>query len=382
MIGLLLSMLAAITVSLLGTPIFIRVQRARGIGQPIREDGPEMHMTKAGTPTMGGVMIVLAAAAGYAAGHLRGGIIYTRAGILVLLLAIGGAVVGGADDFIKVTSKKNEGLNKRQKIAGLAVIATGFSVLAVRYADIPTRISLFRANGIGISLPTPVWVVFAFLVIIGTTNGVNLTDGLDGLAAGCSSFTFSAFAAMGFWMFRHDSLYHVPQGLDLAVLATGVVGGCVGFLWWNAKPAQIIMGDTGAIALGASAAGLALIMNVQLLLPILGGVYVMETVSVMIQVVGFKYFGKRRVFRMAPIHHHFELGKTGKTGEKDLGEVNVVIRFWMVAAALTAVGLGLFYNDYLHQCPGRPNALVGDVAAKPAPAVCSSIPAEGKRIAP
>jgi len=337
-IALLVSGGVALVVALGATPLYIRWLQSRGIGQQIREDGPQGHFTKAGTPTMGGLMIVAGALAGYLAGHSRPGAIFTRGGLLVALAIAGAGLVGLADDWIKVRRQRSLGLNKRAKIAGQLLVAGGFAVLAINLADVHTEISFTRWDSLGVDLGPVGWTVLAVLMIIGTSNAVNLTDGLDGLAAGASTFAFSAFAIIGFWQFRHFDVYQVPQALDLALMAVAMTGACAGFLWWNAAPARIFMGDTGSLAIGAALASLALIMNVHLLLPVIGGLYVLETVSVMVQVASFRFF-RRRVFRMAPVHHHFEL----------LGwpETTVIVRFWILAGLCTAMALGLFYADFI-----------------------------------
>ena len=182
------------------------------------------------------------------------------------------------------------------------------------------------------------WVILAVLLIVGTTNAVNLTDGLDGLASGSSAFTFATFTVIGFYQLKHEVIYKNPASLDEAVMAAAMIGACAGFLWWNAAPAHIFMGDTGSLGIGAAVAVLALLENVDLLLPIIGGLYVIETVSVIIQVASFRLFG-RRVFRMAPVHHHFEL--------VGWPETTVIVRFWILAGLFTALSLGVFYADFL-----------------------------------
>ncbi|MEJ7765477.1 MAG: phospho-N-acetylmuramoyl-pentapeptide-transferase, partial [Acidimicrobiales bacterium] len=351
---LVISLLIAVTVStfvsVFGTPLVMRYFRRHGIGQQIREDGPEGHFTKAGTPTMGGVMIVAGGIAGYAVAHLRKEqerVIFTRAGLLVMLLIIGGAVIGGVDDFLKVSRERSLGLNKRAKIAGQLVLALVFAWLAFAATKSPTTISFVRTDGFHIDLGVVGWIVFVVLLVTGTSNAVNLTDGLDGLAAGTAAFAFSAFALIAFWQFRHVPVYAVPQAQDLAILSVSMLGGCVGFLWWNAAPARIFMGDTGSLAIGAGLAGLALFTRTPLLLPLVGGLFVAETLSVIIQVFSFRVF-RRRVFRMAPIHHHFE--------QRGWPETTVIIRFWLIAGALTAATLGVFYYDYLLRCPGTPGS--------------------------
>ena len=347
MISLLLAIGVSTLVSVLGTPLVIRYFRRHGIGQQIREDGPEGHFTKAGTPTMGGVMIVAGAVAGYAVAHVRRETIFTRAGLLVVLLIVGGAIIGGLDDFLKVSRERSLGLNKRAKSGGQLLLAGSFAWLAYAAAKAPTNISFVRQDGFHINLGVVGWAIFVVLLVIGASNAVNLTDGLDGLAAGSSAFAFSAFALIAFWQFRHVPVYQVPQALDLAILAVAMLGGCVGFLWWNAAPARIFMGDTGSLAIGAGLAGLALFTRTPLLLPLVGGLFVAETLSVIIQVFSFRVF-HRRVFKMAPIHHHFE--------QKGWPETTVIIRFWLIAGALTAATLGVFYYDYLQRCPGTPGA--------------------------
>ncbi len=338
MIDLLVAGGVAMLVALVGTPLLIGWLHARGIGQQIRDDGPQGHFTKAGTPTMGGVMIVAGALAGYLAGHLRGEAIFTWGGLLVALSVAGAAVVGALDDWVKVRHQRSLGLTKKTKVVGQLVVATGFAVLALHFADVKTEVSFTRWDSIGLDLGPVLWVVWAVMLIIGTSNAVNLTDGLDGLAAGSATFAFSAFAIIGFWQFRHFGTYQVPQALDLAVLAVALTGACTGFLWWNAAPARIFMGDTGSLAIGAGLAAFALVMNLHLLLPVVGGLYVLETLSVIIQVASFQLF-HRRVFRMAPIHHHFELA--------GWPEVTVIVRFWILAGLCTALALGLFYADFI-----------------------------------
>ncbi len=338
MIALLVAGGVALILSLTLTPVLIRSLQARGIGQQIREDGPEGHVIKAGTPTMGGIMIVAGAITGYLVGHIRGGAIFTRGGLLVALAMVGAALVGLADDWIKVRRQRSLGLNKRAKMGGQLVVAGGFAALAVEWAHARTALSFTRFELPGIDLGKWGWGLWAVLLIIGTSNAVNLTDGLDGLAAGASTFAFSTLAIIGFWQFRHFGIYRVPQALDLALIAVAMTGACTGFLWWNAAPARIFMGDTGSIAIGGGLAALALVMNLHLLLPVIGGLFVLETFSVIVQVASFRLF-HRRLFRMAPVHHHFEL----------LGwpEVTVIVRFWILAGLFTALAVGVFYTDYL-----------------------------------
>ena len=325
--------------SLIGTPLLIGWLRTHNIGQQIREDGPQGHIVKAGTPTMGGIAIVLSAFAGYVVGHFaRVGAVFTYGGLLVMGVVLGAGAVGLLDDYIKVRQQRNLGLNKRAKFGGLLAVAIAFGILAVRLAKVNTHLSFTRVDSIGVDLGKVGVGVLAVLMILATTNGVNLTDGLDGLAAGSSAFVFAAFTVIGFWQLRHIDVYHVPQPLDLALVSVAMVGGCTGFLWWNAAPARIFMGDTGALGIGAGIAALAVFENVELLLLVLGGLFVLETLSVVIQVASFRIF-HRRVFRMAPIHHHFELAGWPET--------TIIVRFWILAALCTALALGLFYADFL-----------------------------------
>ncbi|MBT3248574.1 MAG: phospho-N-acetylmuramoyl-pentapeptide-transferase [Actinobacteria bacterium] len=336
MIGLLLAAAVSMVVSLIGTRFLILWLTRLRIGQPIRDDGPQGHALKAGTPTMGGLAIVVGAFTGYMVSNLYRGV-YTRSGIFVILAIVGGGAVGLLDDWIKVVRERNLGLNKRTKMLGLLTVAITFGVLMVNYTSVQTTLSFTRYSQPGIELGSTLWVAWAVLLIVGSSNAVNLTDGLDGLAAGASTLGFAAFVVMAFWQFRYYDTYQVAHALDLAIVAAAMVGGCIGFLWWNAAPAQIFMGDTGSLAIGTGLAALALATNTQLLLPIVAGLFVMETVSVILQVGSFRLFGGRRIFRMAPVHHHFELGGWPET--------TVIVRFWIISGLCTAVGLGLFYAD-------------------------------------
>jgi phospho-N-acetylmuramoyl-pentapeptide-transferase len=326
----------ALVVSLIATPLLITWLRANGIGQQIREDGPQGHFTKAGTPTMGGLAIMAAALCGYLAAHVK--TVFTERGLLAMLTIGGAALVGFADDWIKVRRQRSLGLNKRAKMAGQLFVALGFAIGCVYWLKVDTHLSFTRFDSLHISLSQVGWVIWAVLIMLGATNAVNLTDGLDGLAAGSSTFAFSAFTVIGFYQLRHFNIYRNPASLDEAVIAAALLGACSGFLWWNAAPARIFMGDTGALGIGAALAALALLENVDLLLPIVGGLFVMETLSVIIQVAAFRLL-HRRVFRMAPIHHHFEL--------VGWPETTVIVRFWILAGLCTAGALGLFYADFL-----------------------------------
>lgn len=328
--------------SALGTRVLIDILTRRRIGQPIRKDGPEGHQVKAGTPTMGGLAIVGGAVIGYILSDLIAGGVFTRSGLLVMAAICGAGFVGFLDDWIKVSRERNLGLNARLKTAGLLIVATSFAVATSQLTNVSTELSFARPGTFGIDFGPIGWVLWAVVLLYATSNAVNLTDGLDGLAAGSGVFSFTAYAIVGFWIFRQSageaSIYAVSHPLDLAVVAVAMMGACAGFLWFNAAPAEIFMGDTGSLAIGTALAALALTTNTQLLLPIIGGVYVAETLSVMLQVGYFKITNGKRLFRMAPIHHHFELSGWRET--------KVIIRFWIVAGGMTALALGLFYTDW------------------------------------
>jgi phospho-N-acetylmuramoyl-pentapeptide-transferase len=336
MIGLLLAASTSLFVTLIGTRFLIDWLRSRQIGQPIHEDVPSGHTTKAGTPTMGGVVIVLGAFLGYLVAHLREGVIFTRSGILVILAITGAGVVGAFDDWIKVSRERNLGLSKGAKMGGLFTVAVTFAALAAFHTPAHFTLSFTRFTN-GVDVGRWPWIALVIFLILATTNAVNLTDGLDGLAAGSAAFGFAAYVIIGFWALTHPA-YELEHAFDLAVVAAGMLGGCTGFLWWNAAPARIIMGDTGSLAIGSGLACLAALTATPLLFPIIAGLYIFETVSVILQVGSFRLTGKR-VFRMAPVHHHFEL----------LGwpETTVIIRFWILAALCTAAALGLFYADFV-----------------------------------
>jgi len=338
MISLMTSGGVALWVAVLTTPFLIRWLLKNNIGQQIREDGPQVHIAKAGTPTMGGICIVGAVVVGFLAAHLIPGVTFSPSGVLVMGAIAGAAAIGFADDWIKVRHRRSLGLNKRAKFGAQMALGVTFSLLAVYWAHASTTLSFTRYNSIGLHMGTAVWVVWGTLIIAAFSNAVNLTDGLDGLAAGSSTFCFACLAIIGYWQYRHFNIYHVPDALDLALASVALAGACLGFLWWNAAPAKIFMGDTGSLALGSGLAALCLLMNLDLLLVIIGGLFVIETLSVVVQVISFRVF-HRRVLLMAPMHHHFEL----------LGwpETTVIVRFWILAGLFAALGLGIFYGDFL-----------------------------------
>ncbi len=335
--------------TLFGTPVAIRVLVRKGYGQLIRDDGPRTHHTKRGTPTMGGAVIILAVLTAYAISHLVVWQEPTVSGLLVLGLMTGLGLVGFIDDFIKVSKQRSLGLRSRAKLLGQAAVAISFALLALRFPDegglTPASEELSFIRDLGIVLGPVLFVAFACLIIAASSNGVNLTDGLDGLATGASVMTFAAYALIGVWQFgqscqrfEEPRCYEVRDPLDLAVIAAALAGACVGFLWWNTSPAKIFMGDTGSLALGGAIAGLAITTRTELLLLLLGGLFVIVTLSVILQVGSFKLTGKR-IFRMAPLQHHFEL----------LGwaEITIVVRFWIFAGLSIALGLAVFYAEWV-----------------------------------
>jgi phospho-N-acetylmuramoyl-pentapeptide-transferase len=337
MIAILLAATVAMLIALVGTPLIIRHFRRRGFGQPIREEGPSSHRIKAGTPTMGGTAIVLATVVAYLVAQV-GRPTWTATGILLLATFVGMAVVGFADDLIKLRMRRSLGLSKTAKFGGQAIIAVAFAWLGPAWAGMSQSISVMGAIEFPVS--RGLFTLWIFLLLVGASNAVNLTDGLDGLAAGSTALVFGSFTLIAFWQFRNSTEYPIgaAAALDVAVVTAAVTAAAAGFLWHNAPPARIFMGDTGSLALGGLLAAVAVATNTQLLLAVLGGLFVIETLSVVVQVAVFRTTG-RRVFRMAPFHHHFEL----------LGwqEATIIVRFWILAGIGVALGLGLFYAEYL-----------------------------------
>ena len=348
---LLVAVLVSLLVSILCTPLAIRVFRQRGFGQEIRADGPQTHHAKRGTPTMGGAVIIVATLAGYLVAHLLvGGDGPTASGLLLLYLFTGLGLVGFLDDFIKIRKQRSLGLNATSKFGGQLFVGLSFAILAINFDDqhgrSPASTHLSYVRDIPqISFGAVLFVVFAYIVISGTSNAVNLTDGLDGLAAGSSAMVFGAYTIISFYQFRNScetavraGCYEVRDPLDVALVCAAAMAACFGFLWWNASPARIFMGDTGSLALGGLIAGVAIVSRTELLLVVLGGLFVVETLSVMLQVGVFK-LRQRRLFNMAPIHHHFELA--------GWAEMTVIVRFWIVAGLAVAFGMGLFYAEFI-----------------------------------
>jgi phospho-N-acetylmuramoyl-pentapeptide-transferase len=349
---ILLSGAISMIVALLGTRPTITVLRKRKLGQQVRTgDHVPAHLSKSGTPTMGGIVIIIASLIGYALGHLFTGDPMTASGILVLFLMTGLGLVGFVDDFLKLFMKRSLGLRSGQKLVGQVLVGAIFAVLVIHFPDgydlTPASTHISFLTDFGVSIGTLLFVVWVLLMVTATSNGVNLTDGLDGLASGASILVLAAYVIIGNWQLRNDcttalaqNCYDVRDPLDAAVVAAVVMGACFGFLWWNAPPAKIFMGDTGSLALGGALAGLAIVTRTDLLLLLLGGLFVIITMSVVIQVGVFKVTRWRtgkpyRVFRMTPLQHHFE--------QVGWAETTIVVRFWLIAGMFVALGLGIFY---------------------------------------
>jgi phospho-N-acetylmuramoyl-pentapeptide-transferase len=340
----------ALFFSLFGTPVLIKALARRGYGQIIRDDGPTTHHTKRGTPTMGGIIIIFSALISYLFAHLVLGSTISVSVVLILGLVLALGLVGFLDDYMKVSRQNSAGISGKAKIFGQVFFASIFGYLGTHFPDkdglTPISLNLSTLRDTGISLGPILVVVWIAFMVTATSNGVNLTDGLDGLASGASVMTFLAFILIGVWEFGQScavavtaNCYNVRDPLDLAVLAAAFAGACTGFLWWNASPAKIFMGDTGSLALGAALAGMAASLRVELLLIPLGGIFVIITLSVALQVIYFKATGGKRLFKMAPLQHHFEL--------MGWGEVTIVLRFWIIAGLSVALGLGLFYTQWV-----------------------------------
>jgi phospho-N-acetylmuramoyl-pentapeptide-transferase len=349
--------------SLFGTPIAIRVFTALKAGQPIRSVGPASHQGKKGTPTMGGVAFIVATVFAYVAGHVAlttlpdaqtAQVGPTMTALVLLGLFVFCGAVGFLDDFLKVRRRHSGGLSAKGKLFGQLLVGGGLGIAALyktstngqtvasEHISFIRDVSFLDVGKVGSVL------IFVF-VIMSMSNGVNLTDGLDGLATGASILVLGAYSVIGFWQYRHwcgdkayaaanDYCYQVRDPLEVALIAAAAAGACVGFLWWNTSPARIFMGDTGALGLGGLIGGLAMATRTTLLSIIIGGLFVIVTLSVVIQIISFKTTGKR-VFRMSPLQHHFELA--------GWSEVNIVVRFWIIAGIGVAIGLGLFYSDFL-----------------------------------
>lgn len=342
----------AMVVTLLGTRVAIGLLVRKGYGQFIRDDGPTSHRTKRGTPTMGGLVIMIAVVVAYFGAHLVTWSPVTASGLLLLFLYLGLGVVGFLDDWIKISRQRSLGLNGKAKLAGQFIVAAIFGVLALQFPNergvtpASSFISFLRDLQF-LEMIVPVAVLWFVLLVTATSNAVNLTDGLDGLATGASTMVFAAYALINIWQYGQScswgtataKCYEVRDPYDLAVVAMALAGACFGFLWWNAKPAKIFMGDSGSLSLGGALAGLAIMTRTELLLIILGGLFVIITLSVILQVGWFKLSKGKRLFKMAPLQHHFEL--------VGWSEITIVIRFWIIAGICVAGGLGLFYTEWV-----------------------------------
>jgi len=356
--GVLVAGGTSMVLALFGTPLFIRYLVRRQYGQFIRQDGPTAHFTKRGTPTMGGVVILAATLLGWLAAMLVTGATPTASAMLVLFLMTGLGVVGFLDDFIKISRQRSLGLSPWAKILGQGVVGIVFSVAALQFPNerfrtpASTRVSFIRDTNIdlafaGATLGVILFVVWANFLITAWSNAVNLTDGLDGLATGVSLIVFGAFVLVSVWQFNQSCqflssagprCYETRDPMSIAIVAAAITGALFGFLWWNASPARIFMGDTGALALGGALAGLSIVSRTEVLTAIIGGMFVLVALSDVIQIGFFKLTG-RRVFKMAPLHHHFELS--------GWGEVTIVIRFWLIAGIFVALGVGIFYAEWV-----------------------------------
>ncbi|HHT40383.1 MAG TPA: phospho-N-acetylmuramoyl-pentapeptide-transferase [Actinomyces sp.] len=359
MVAIVVATAVSLVVALFGTRAFIGLLVRKNYGQFIRQDGPTQHFTKRGTPTMGGVVIIAASVIGWLVGHLAIGAWPDLSSSLLMFLFIGLGIVGFLDDYIKIKNQRSLGLNPAAKILGQLTIGTVFAGLALSFPDArgntpaSTKISIvrdldwadlaFAGGALGVIL----FILWANFLVTAWSNAVNLTDGLDGLATGASMFVFGAYTIIAIWQYYQSCAvqitninvcYEVRDSVGLAVASASIVGAAFGFLWWNAAPAQIFMGDTGSLALGGALAGLSILTHTQFLAVIIGGLFVVIVMSDVIQIGVFKMTGKR-VFRMAPLHHHFEL-----LGWK---EITIVIRFWIIAGLFAVVGLALFYGEWV-----------------------------------
>jgi phospho-N-acetylmuramoyl-pentapeptide-transferase len=342
MIAVLIAGAVAMVLSLFGTRMLISFFDRIGKGQPIlgsADNGPVHHMKKQGTATMGGIAIMVSAFIGWGAAHLRGGIALSDQAMIMWAICGVLSVIGFLDDYLKVHRAQNRGIFWKKKgyiTFGLVVVMMMWLLLGTGVSE---TLSFTRFDFPGWQLSPVLWVVWTSLMVWATTNAVNVTDGLDGLAAGSALFGFLAFTVIAYWAFRNPDIYNLVNPLDLAVFSAAMAGACGGFLWWNAAPARIFMGDVGALGIGAALGLLAVTTNTHMLLPLICALNVMEAGSVALQMGVFKASGrKKRLFRMSPIHHHFEL----------LGwpETTVIIRFWILSGICVAVAVGMFIADF------------------------------------
>jgi phospho-N-acetylmuramoyl-pentapeptide-transferase len=342
MIAVLIAGAVSMVLSLFGTRALISFFDSIGKGQPILgsdDHGPVHHMKKQGTAKMGGIAIMLSAFIGWAVAHLRGGIALSDQAMIMWAICGVLSVIGFLDDFLKVRNAHNRGIFWKKKgyiTFGLVVVMMTWLLLGTGVSE---TLSFTRFDFPGWNLSPILWVIWTSLMVWATTNAVNVTDGLDGLAAGSALFGFLAFTVIAYWAFRNPDIYNLVNPLDLAVFSAAMAGACGGFLWWNAAPARIFMGDVGALGIGAALGLLAVTTNTHMLLPLICALNVMEAGSVALQMGVFKASGrKKRLFRMSPIHHHFEL----------LGwpETTVIIRFWILSGICVAIAVGMFIADF------------------------------------
>ena len=341
--------------SLIGTPVLINLLRKRGIAQAIRESTQDVnypeHGSKRGTPSMGGVAIVGSVVLAYFLAHLVLGQPVTASGLLAIYLMVALGLVGLADDYLKIFKQRSTGIRARTKLLGQAVAALSFGYMAMQFPDeggnLPISNAISWVRDTNWILPSALVLIWIWFLVTGITNGVNLTDGLDGLAIGAALLSFVAYTVMSVWQYGQSCFwgeiprcYTVRDPLDLAVFAAATAGACFGFLWWNSSPARIFMGDTGSLALGGGLAALALMTRTELLLGLIGGLFVLITISVIAQVGSYKLTG-RRVLRMAPLHHHFEMS--------GWPEVLIVVRFWIIQGLCVGAGMALFYAEWVRQ---------------------------------
>jgi phospho-N-acetylmuramoyl-pentapeptide-transferase len=318
---ILIAGMAAMLICIFLGPKFIEYLRLKEFGQHIREEGPEEHHEKAGTPTMGGLIIFTAIAIPYLVLSDR-----DTASLAVFGVAIGCAALGFVDDFLKISKRRSLGLSARSKLAFQFLLAAGLWYVARHEVGLDSTIEL-RISDEALDIPDAIYLLLVFAVIAGASNAVNLTDGLDGLAAGCCAIVLLAYTAITFVTHQQD---------DLSLLSACLVGGCIGFLWFNAFPASIFMGDTGSLGLGGAIGALAVMTQTEVLLIIIGGIFVLEALSVALQVATFKAF-RRRVLLMAPVHHHFELLAWSET--------KIMLRFWIIAAVCSGIGFTLYQQS-------------------------------------
>src|SRR5918999_4920379 len=326
-----LAAILAMVLAIIAGPKFIKFLRENELGQHIREEGPPEHRVKQGTPTMGGLLFVIAAAIPFLA--LSD---YTLPGLAVLGVMLGCAAIGFVDDYTKLTRRRSLGLAGRWKLL-LLVAITFFVGWAANERDLATEVYV-PGFDVGVDLWW-VWYLLLFLIVAGAANGVNLTDGIDGLAAGTGMIALLTFTAINIFTFIRLGQLDLPRDdyLDMAILGGALIGAVIGFLWYNAFPAEVIMGDTGSMAIGGTLAAFAVMTNTELLLLLIGGIFLIEALSVILQVISFKWWG-RRIFLIAPIHHHFEM--------KAWSETKIMVRFWIVAAILCASAFAVYYEYF------------------------------------